>query len=146
MKMKTDPTQHLTIAQYSADLTADGMVDPMLSDALNAISSKTFQVQFGGWDGSPAANAEQALVLTGTVDTVDTSAKMLEVIATGGEQLTLDSNHSLFVGVLDYASTVDGRGSTGSLTMELGGNNELAYGGQGADVITCYGTNDQIIL
>jgi hypothetical protein len=79
MKMKTDPTQHLTIAQYSADLTADGMVDPMLSDALNAIRSKTFQVQLGSWDGSPAANAEQALVLAGTVDTVDTSAKMLEV-------------------------------------------------------------------
>ena len=64
MKMKIDRTQHLTIAQYSADLTADGMTDPMLTHALNAISSKTFQVQFGDWTGSPPANAEQALVLT----------------------------------------------------------------------------------
>ena len=101
MKMKIDPTQHLTIAQYSADLSADGMVDPMLTDALNALGGVgKLTAQFGNWTGAPATNNESVVVLTGTLDTVNVPTKMLEVIANSGESLILNSGHSLYVGLL----------------------------------------------
>jgi hypothetical protein len=61
---KTTTVQHRTLMEYQAALTADGAIDPVLPDAINAlgdVGANKINVQFDGWTGTPAQNNEVAL-------------------------------------------------------------------------------------
>jgi hypothetical protein len=61
---KTTTVQHLTLGEYAAALTVAGVTEPVLQDALNALSGEPnkFNVEFGA-TGYPATNNLAALVL-----------------------------------------------------------------------------------